>query len=231
MGIKEDMIIFGGKSTKDFNLYVSGFDTYNTPKRDIEAVTVPGRNGDIMIDNGRYENVDITYKCLMLKQFKTEFSAFVAYLMANEGYQRLEDTFHPDEFRLAIVQKVVKPKLYDYDNANFSLTFNCKPQRYLKSGEEIITLNDGGTIYNETVYTAKPLIRAYSAGTLTVNGKNFIISSVSEYVDIDCDLMTAYKGSTNKNNTVSGVFPELIPGTNTITYTGKLEIMPRWWRL
>ena len=231
MGIVDNMIVFDGRTSKDFNVLLSGFDTYTAPERDVERVSVPGRNGDVVIDNGRYENVDVTYKCLLLRHLETDYSEFIAWLMSGAGYKRLEDTFHPDEFRMASFKGSVKPKLYDYENASFSITFNCKPQRWLKSGEDVTTLIDGGTIINETSYTAKPLIRAYSAGTLTVNGQSLTISSVDGYVDIDSERLNAYKGSTNKNSTVSGVFPTFVAGENVITYTGRLEITPRWWRL
>ena len=232
MGIKDNMFTFNGKSSFDFGIILSGYDTYTTPKRDVTMQSIAGRSGDLTLDNGRFENVGLTYKCLAYKDKLKGYEALRAYMASCKGYNRLEDTFHPDEFRLAVFKSAIEPKLKgNYEAASFKLEFDAKPQRYLKSGEETITLVDGGTIYNDTLFDAKPLIRAYSAGNLTVNGKTLTISSVSGYIDIDCDIMNAYKGSTNLNANIGGVFPVLSAGLNTIVYTGTLDIIPRWYTL
>lgn len=232
INLKNNLFTFDGISTQDFGIMLSGFDTYSTPKRDVTMMTVPGRSGELTIDNGRFENVELTYKCLVYKDNLYGYEAFRSFMASCRGYQRLEDNFHPDEFRLAVFKDEIEPKLKgDYEAASFEITFNCKPQRYLKSGEESITLTDGGILANPTLFDAKPLIRAYANGNLVVNGNTFTITNINEYVDIDCDIMNAYKGSTNMNANVSGIFPCLTRGENVIQYTGRLDIIPRWYNI
>jgi phage-related protein len=118
----------------------------------------------------------------------------------------------------------------------FDLTFNCKPQRFLKSGEESIPYkNHTGTILlNETGQIAKPLLRVYGTGSFRINESRLTISAANVYTDIDCELMDAYKGSDNRNQYVSGTFPELLPGENRIYTESLLDflyITPRWWVL
>ena len=116
----------------------------------------------------------------------------------------------------------------------FDLTFNCKPQRFLKSGEDAITFTSGGSVLNETMQTAKPLLRVYGTGTFSIGGATMTISSANVYTDIDCDLMNAFKGTTNCNGNISGTFAALAPGDNAITLGSgitKIEITPRWWVL
>lgn len=50
----------------------------------------------------------------------------------------------------------------------FELAFNCKPYRYLKSGEVPETFTASGSILNRTLYDAAPLIRVYGKGNLGI---------------------------------------------------------------
>jgi phage-related protein len=68
---------------------------------------------------------------------------------------------------------------------------------------------------------------------MTINGVTLAISSADVYTDLDCNIQEAYKGSTNCNGNVTGDFPELVPGSNTIRFSGfsKLEIVPHWYTI
>ena len=232
-----NFIVFNGKKLKDYGVFISGEAVFDAPKRDTTSVTVPGRNGELTLDNGRYENITIKYPAFIVRSFKERISELRNFVLSQSGYQRLEDTYHPDEFRLAKWESdfSVKP-----DEAllagEFDLKFNCYPQRFLKSGENAIEITSATTIINEQMTTALPLIRAYGTGTFTINGVTAQITSASSYTDIDCDLQECFKDTlaTNCNgNVVLTTFPELTPGENTISMSGitKLEITPRWWRL
>lgn len=232
--VKENLFTFGGKSTKDFDIYLSGAGTYRSPERDVEMLTVPGRSGDLTFDNKRFLNVELSYKCLIMGNIDQNYEAFRAYMASVHGYQRLEDNFHPDEFRLAVFKNAIEPKIEGskYDVASFEIVFNCKPQRWLKSGEEVIALTNSGMIMNNLLFAARPLCRVYAAGVLTIGDYSMTISNVDGYTDIDCDIMNAYKGSVNKNSTISGEFPLIEPGENEVSFTGgRVDITPRWYTI
>ena len=57
-------------------------------------------------------------------------------------------------------------------------------------------------------------------------------SGISSYVEVDSELMSAYKGETLCNDKILFTrFPELEPGENMIqvsTGISKVEIIPRW---
>lgn len=233
----EHYLTFAGKNSRDFNVWISGGGTFNAPARDSELITVPGRNGDLYLDNGRYENITVTYPAFITRRFQTSVEAFRDFLLAQIGYKRLEDTYHPDEFRLAMYSGGFDAEPTARNLAgSFDVSFNCKPQRYLKSGEQAITYTASGNIFNPTLYASKPLIRAYGTGTVTINGVTVQITAANQYTDIDCELMDAFNGATNCNGNIvltNGEFPTIAPGLNAISKTGitTLEITPRWWRL
>lgn len=168
MAIMQHSITFGGVNSADFDLYVGGEGTFNAPKRVVEVFEVPGRNGDLVVDQGRFENIEVEYTIINqeadLATFSQKLSAFRNALCSQRGYQRLTDTFHTDEFRMALFIDEFEVKPIEYATASeFKIKFNCKPQRFLVSGEAEQAIADGGTITNPTLFGSKPLVSFLSA--------------------------------------------------------------------
>lgn len=145
---------------------------------------------------------------------------------------------HINEFRLARFMGEFVVSQSDRVGAAMELTFDCKPQRFLKSGDQSIQIPSSIVLNNPTEYTAKPLIRAYGTGMITINGVSVVVQQAvgGDYTDIDCELMEAYKGTENCNGAIllpQGEFPALASGPNTIEWGAfdSVEITPRWWRL
>lgn len=229
--------VFDGKSSRDFEVFISGNGTFSSPERDVEIISVPGRNGDLTIDGERFNNIKVTYPAFIVKDFRQNFDAFKAFMGSRHGYKKLADSYHPEYYRLAQFSESINPDMTTLNRAgSFDIVFNCDPRRFLKDGDRSIELTAGGSLNNKTLYTSKPLIRCYGTGTLTVNGVSVTITSANVYTDIDSEIEAAYKGSTNCNGNVTfgstyKTFPTLTPGINTIAFTGfsKIEITPRFW--
>lgn len=136
MGMNQ--LIYGGINTADYGIGISGGGTYSAPQRDVKRYEVPGRNGDLIVDNGRYKNVTVTYPAFLAREFVNRIDDFRSALMAKTGYQRIEDTYHPDEYRMGMIAKNFDPETVGaYNNSGtFDLSFYCKPQRFLKSGDQ-----------------------------------------------------------------------------------------------
>lgn len=231
--IPYEYLMFSGRSSEDFKAHISGSGTFISPTRDVESISVPGRNGDLHVDNGRFTNVSIIYPAFITEDFEKNYSAFKAFLCAQIGYKILADSYHPDHYRRAMFNGGISPEMATLNRAgSFELSFDCDPRLFLKSGDKVIRINGGGDIYNRTQFASKPIIRAYGTGTLTIGDVSIEIISADEYTDIDCELQEAYKGATNCNSNIvleNGAFPELAPGLNEITYSGILDIIPKWW--
>ena len=95
--------VYNGKKSQDFNLILSGEDTWKKPMADIERMQIPGRNGDLLLSNHRYSNVTITYHVGIRRGFDKSFSAFMNFLLQEPGYHRLEDSYHPEYYRKAVM--------------------------------------------------------------------------------------------------------------------------------
>ena len=230
--------IYNGRSSDDFCLILSGEDTWGRSIPDIERKQIPGRNGDLLLSNQRYNNAELTYHVGIRRDFDRNFTAFVNFLLNHPGYHRLEDSYHPDVYRMAVLDKGISPSLAALNRSGtFDLTFSCMPQQYLKSGERLQVLTGSGTVYNPTSYDARPLLRIYGAGRLTIGDDQVTVTENDSYIDLDCELEDAFRDTVNLNQYVilsSGDFPVLKPGSTSITFGSgvtKVELVPRWWQL
>lgn len=231
-------ITLNGKSSKDFQVYLTDAGIYGMPERDTDTIQIDGRNGDLVVDNGRYKNKRVTFPCIIVDNFAENFSAFIGYILNQRGYIRIENSFKADEFILGRYVGDVEPKITMYaEKGKFELEFDRKPQRYIKDGELVRTFISNGVIFNQYTGVALPLVRVYGTGTLTIGNVSIVINSVNQYVDIDCEMQDAFKGTTNCNGNIvlsNNKFFELVQGENNITKTSgisRVEITPRWWRL
>lgn len=232
------VIIFNNKSSADCRIQVAHPPGYAYPERDYTITHIPGRNGDIIQDNGCYKNVERTYEVSFdapNEDFATYANAVSAWLHSTTGYARLEDSYEPNYYRMATYQESnIFESIYN-QAGTATIVFECKPQRFLKKGETPVAVASGESLSNPTGFDAYPLIQVVgTSGVLTVNGKQITLSSIDGYIMLDCELQDAYKETINKNSTVSGTFPVLKPGANTISWTGNMSsviITPRWWTI
>ena len=237
-------ITINGVSSENFGVVLSDANVYGKAERDVQNISVPGRSGDLIIDNNRYKNVKFEYPCLIVGDFDNNFSAFINYILSQNGYMRIEDSFHPDEFVLARYVGETNTNRVKRDRiGSFKLTFDRKPQRYLKSGEEKITFTANGQFINNEQTYALPLVRVYGTGSVGIGDQTITINSLASgaaYTDIDCDVQDAFYGTTNCNGNItlsSGSFWKIHPGTNGVngfsntSNITRVEITPRFWRL
>lgn len=232
------VIIFNNKSSADCRIQVAHPPGYAYPERDYTVTHIPGRNGDIIQDNGCYKNVERTYEVSFdapNEDFATYANAVSAWLHSTTGYSRLEDSYEPNYYRMATYQESnIFENLYN-QAGTATIVFECKPQRFLKTGDNTITIRNSLTIMNPTGFEAYPLFKITgTSGVLTVNGNSIEISSIEDFVMLDCELQDAYKENINKNSTISGTFPALKTGSNTISWTGDISsvtMKPRWWTI
>lgn len=229
---------FGDYDSRDFGVFIARDGVYNAPKKVFKAVSVPGRNGDLIISQNRMENISLTYPACIYSGFDTNLTGLKNALLSGDGYVRIADSYHPDEYRLGYYENAlsVVPTVLG-DGGTFSVVFNCKPQRFLTSGETQTEFTASGTITNPTLFSSKPLIRVYGYGTVTIGHDSITVASGYSYVDIDSDTQDCYYGIVNANSKVTLVsnnFPELPPGDTGISFSGNVTnvvITPRWYQV
>ena len=173
--VKWGHIIYGGVNSADYGIYITGEAVYNAPERDGEFIEVPGRNGAIFMDNRRYKNITVTYPAgafgVTQKEFREKMTKFRNAILSQIGYQRLEDTYHPDEYRMGVYASGLEVEAVAHGKAGeFNLVFECKPQRWLTAGALPIPIDSGDVLQNPTPFSSGPLLEIDGYGSVWFNG-------------------------------------------------------------
>lgn len=235
---------YNGVNSLDMGLRIENKNVFSAPKYEMVFQSIPGRDGDIILPNGRYQNVQLTYSVFLpaktLTELQEKLTAVKAWLFTEpDRYHELRDTYDTKTFRKA----VINTQLDITDQLNkigvFTISFSCLPYKYLNSGFDPINIqNSPYTLTNPTVFTAKPQIRVNGngEGRLFINGSlrqtplDFV--NLDGYIELDCEQMSVSKGTQPMNDQVEGnSFPVLYPGANSIIFSGgitSVTFIPRW---
>lgn len=196
MGIL-NYLTYDGVDSSDFGVFLSGAGAFNAPARRGEMVTIPGRNGSLFMDEGAFENIEVSYPAFIGSGyghiFRTALASLRSALTSRGGYKRLTDSYNPDEFRLAVYKSglEVDPKLYNRAGG-FTIKFDCKPQRFLVSGENTFFFTANGTITNPTDFASSPILKVTGNGTVAIGDYIFSVSDNAGTIIIDTEIMEAY---------------------------------------
>lgn len=234
-------IIYNGKSSKTIGLEVETYPDYQTPRRSYEKIHIPGRNGDLLIDQHSWENATRTY-LVSIGSFKKRYDQMMnevsQWLHSALTYVRLEDSYEPEFYRLAVYLGENSFTNLFNQGGKATIEFDCKPQRFLKEGDISISVTDTTNLENPTIFTALPIIHVYGAGkgSLTVGNYPVTISEIGTEIVLDSEIQDAYLNTLNKNSMVSleNGFPKLEPGKTPIGFSGgitKVEVIPKWFTL
>lgn len=226
-------IIFKNKYSKHIKgLLICELPPITKPKMRTSITTIDGKDGDIVDELG-YESYTKTISIGLTWNFDINeiidyFSGSGDLIMSNE----------PDKvYKVSILDGIDYERLVRFRTAN--VKFHVQPYKYLLN-EPAFTLNitDETSIMvsNQGLIESKPIITLYGSGNvaIAVNGLDvFTINIDDEYVVVDSMEEEAYKGSTLKNRKMTGDFPILQSGINTISWSGTLtkiivEPKSRW---
>lgn len=236
--------VYNGVSSLELGLRIESKNVFSAPQYDVDFLSIPGRDGDLIAGSGRYPNVQVTYSVYLPAKTITELSRKITLVKSwlysePDSYHTLTDTYDADFYRKA----VYAGKLDIEDQLNrigvFTISFSCKPFRYSADGDIPVSIvGDNYILSNPYPFTSKPFIRVIGTGegslTLTTPTKTSIwtFTDLDGYLDIDSEQMNFYKGATPKNDTVSGSgFPLLYSGDNEVLFSGdvtEVQITPRW---
>ena len=173
---------FDGESSADYGVYITGEGVFNAPERAVEMVDIPGRNGSYALDQGRFGNIEVTYTAGMVDDSETDFADRLAdvrnWLCSKKGYVRLEDDYNPDEYRMAVYSSGISVEHADLRTGEFEISFDCKPQRWLTSGETAVSVTSGNTLTNPTRFDAEPLLEVKGYGGIEFNGYEIDVENV-----------------------------------------------------
>jgi phage-related protein len=204
----------------------------------VNKQSVAGRNGDLIFDEGNFQNRTGKAKCYCLQNdVEKAISSTGRFLMGKRGYRRLETSDDPDHYWMARVENSPKIEMRVRTIAPFEIGFDCKPQRFLKSGENPIIFAENSVLRNSYGQIALPLIKMHGSGSgwLTIGRTTITIKEIDGVLFLDSETQNAYNTNGNQNSSIDApTFPVLSDGENAIGFGGgieSVEITPRWWEV
>ena len=246
---------FGGKDLLGFCGRITQAPSHTVAERNCELVEIPGRSGNIYIDNKCYKNVDFDLSiCFMpfLSDLTARQSAYavINWLAPLTGYQIYEDTYNPGYYTKAVLKNIGEIKRELPTLLTATLSFSRLPYWYRLDGQkEIILPNDNSeiTLNNPEPFDAPPTFIYKNQNTLgasitlQINGEKTLLHPKTDYTEQRLDgLNLQYKGVKADGTEIflgPDLPPNLNPGENTVsvaTISGSTEIfkiIPNWRRL
>lgn len=235
-------IKFGNIDFSGDGAYIWGAGEYSAPTRSVDFIEVPGRNGDLLIDNGNYTNTKAHFSVIITRDVKNNTDRLKYLLYSQKGYQKLYDSDMKGFYRMACFSDGFD--ISSTDAGVVKIEFDCKPLKYDIVGEETVVLSGALSyeLYNPYFENSRPLITVYAdtsgsypGADIWINNKNVHIKEVDEKITIDAELQDAYEehvlGFINQNENVSTADFYFGPGKNKIACSSnvsRIEIKPRW---
>lgn len=173
---------FDGEDSRNYGVYITGEAVFNSPERDVEMISIPGRNGEYARDLGRFTNIEVTYPAGLFGVDEADFADAIAdfrnMLGSRVGYCRLEDDYNPGEYRMGVFKAGLEVTPANLKSGEFTITFNCKPQRFLTTGETAVEMTSGDTITNPTLFESRPMLQVWGYGDIDMGGQPVSLSNV-----------------------------------------------------
>jgi phage-related protein len=223
-----------GVSGASLGIFLQGPVTFSAPTPRLETVTVPGRNGVLHLWDGAYELVSGTADCVAVGDCVEEtLSALNALLLRTPGFHRLELSGEPGIYREGVVTlgPALDPRAHRV--APFTLTMDCRPQRFYVAGEEPLRLNGTMHLYNPG-FPALPRLCLQGNGTLTLGETTVTVTGNPGTLVLDSALeLVSYPEGVGDCTVTMTDFPVLGPGEDRVTVKGfsQVDMVPRWWTL
>ena len=224
---KMPSFIWQGKdSYEDYGIVITVLPPESIPEANVDEIEIPGRDGDLTIDYNTKKPYTLPMTCTLVDF--TKIDEVKAWL---NGSGDLIFNWQNYIFDARLINQIdISQSLESL--GEFPLIWKVQP--YKRDIDSLILILEAPqTIFNPSTQNSKPVIKLYGTGNvnLIINGNIINLTNVSEYVTIDSDIQDAFKDTLPTNNDMAGEFPELIPGSNYIGWTGtvtKVEITPNW---
>lgn len=224
------MITFNGITSDSIGVIVERIPNRFVPTRRYIEQEVAGRNGNVLLIDRSFPNVVQEYEVYLSAEsagLPSVAKACAEWLCSPTGYSVLTDSYDDSCYREAFLVDGFNIENSLNKFGRCTITFSCKPQKYLLSGT---TSTTSLTLVNPTKFEARPLIEVSGSGTIDINGVEIeVLETVSSF-KIDCETMNA-----DDNSKIFCLeFPVLSVGTSSVTHDNtitSIEITPRWWTL
>ena len=220
--LKEGEIYFNNNVSLNLNLYLENYPSIPIANEEYEEIPIEGRSGNLIINKGTYPDKKIPFTFTILSpRIEIDFEKVYAWLTEIDDsrliFGRSDRCYKVKKVIFGDIQKEFR------SIGEFDVTFLCEPftQDLHSEVHEITT--SGFELYYAGNAPGDTLIKVYGSGNiqLNINGETMQINNVTDYVEIDSNLLQVRnKDGTSKDNDTLGDFVLFTKGENIISYIG-----------
>ena len=226
------MFTYKGIRSSEMGLRVSGDLNFNSPVRDVNLVTVAGRNGDLVMDNGRFASVIRSIPCRLNvpkgQQVESLINEITNWLGTDIGFHDFTWSGDPEFVYQVMIENSVSLQRLLPEFGEALVKFRMHPIKYLISSLNERAIANGTNIANPYQLPAKPVIRVIGNGDLLLNIGNQVLDlrDIHNGIIVDCETMTVtgHDGNTTEFDKMYSTFPEIRTGNNTVMFGGDFQV-------
>lgn len=189
----------------------------NKPKHSYNQYTIPGRNGYLAIDNQTYDPLLLSLECHFDINKVADINELRAWL---DGYGELQ--INNERVYTGYISNAISFEKITHFR-KFIIQFTLQPIAKAVSPTEVnaTSLNE---IEVETYTRTYPIITLTGLGDIScsINGIGFTLDDASGTYILDCGAKVITKSGINQSSIMSGEFPYLVDGINSITKSGTI---------
>lgn len=219
------MVIWNEIDFKDKGIIVEKTPKISKGKKRLEIYEIDGRDGFLCVDKGTYEPFVLSVEC----HFDADVFNIDDIKKFLDGYGTL--SFDKEREYTAVIQnqisfeKISKFKKFIIQFLVNPIAKSLEIKKISPQNHSIFTIPNANANMHPKI-----IIEGVGNVSITINNKTFYLyamNSANTYI-LDCEnKVVATKTGSDLSSQMKGNFPYLIPGTNTLEYTGnitKIEI-------
>ncbi|MGN0027106.1 MAG: phage tail protein [Clostridium sp.] len=219
--LREGEIYFNTNTSLDMHIYLEKYPSIPVANEDYEEVLVEGRSGSLIINKGTYpdKKIPLTFTLLhkdIYVKFDEIYEWFTNIVDNRLVCSRKDRCYRVKKILFGNIEKEFRTI------GEFEVTFICEPfSEDLDQTVYEITTNNFKFNYDGNA-PSDTLIKVYGSGNiqLTIDNETMQINNVTDYVEIDSNLLQVRNQDGTSKDDDLGDFILLEKGEHTISYTG-----------
>ena len=230
--------IFDGINSKDMGIKIERHNNFSSPQRRVESISIPGRTGNILIDDGSYENQIFEYELILECDSKKgidiskKANEISSWLHGDYTYKTLTFSNSDKTYKAVVINKIDITQMFK-KFAKALVVFEAYEVANVAKGKSISVIKNEGTFINNTNREVKPILKLVGEGDciININNQEMKIKGIEGHIIVDSYNMDCYKKLDdgfveNNNKKMFGSFPVFNIGENEIKVNGAiLEVL------
>lgn len=182
------------------------------------SYTIPGRSGSLNIDNKTYDDIPLSLECHFNSENvnKNDIDSWL------DGYGKLQ-LDDEKEYTGRITNTIPFTKVMNF--RKFIVQFVLNP--FAKALTPTVVSRTTTGTFSASTFETYPTITITCSGNISVglNGTTFTLTGADGTYILDCEAKVITKNGINQSSIMSGDFPKVINGDNSLTVSGTISAL------